>query len=247
MTKTVLTTGTCARSMGGHGMFATTDLVPLLADRDVMMNAGQVDRVVTGRPGRMSMQLLAALWDILGCTPNNLIEPYVATSSRRGRKTGTPTPASRNRRRCAHHPRRRRVLSTQGRIDLSHDALDTRPQVFSVTHLRSMLVAAGALPPYENAVRLHRYATEAVADNADPDLRGALGRFARCHVVVRATACLILLYTHHHSRQSEHRAAAHGRHHPARGVRRSRRRPHHHRDPLGRTARQWSSWAALPR
>lgn len=42
---------------------------------------------------------------------------------------------------------------TQGRLNLSYDALDARPQVFSVT----MLVAAGALPPHdENAARLHR-------------------------------------------------------------------------------------------
>ena len=32
----------------------------------------------------------------------------------------------------------------QGRLDLSHDALDARPQVFSVTYLRAMLVASGA-------------------------------------------------------------------------------------------------------
>jgi len=32
-----------------------------------------------------------------------------------------------------------------GRIELSHDALDAQPQVFSVTYLRAMLVAAGAL------------------------------------------------------------------------------------------------------
>ena len=30
----------------------------------------------------------------------------------------------------------------QGRLDLSHDALDARPQVFSVTYLRAMLVAS---------------------------------------------------------------------------------------------------------
>lgn len=75
----------------------------------------------------------------------------------------------------------------QGRLELSHDALDTRPQVFSVTYLRAMLVAAGALPPRdENAARLHRYADEAAADIADPELRGVLTRYARWHVVGRA-------------------------------------------------------------
>src|SRR5699024_2504492 len=77
----------------------------------------------------------------------------------------------------------------QGRLDLSHDALDDRPQVFSVTYLRAMLVAAGALPPRdENAARLHRYAAEAVADITDPELRGVLSRYARWHVVGRAKA-----------------------------------------------------------
>lgn len=75
----------------------------------------------------------------------------------------------------------------QDRIELSHDALDARPQVFSVTYLRAMLVAAGALPPRdENATRLHRYATETVTDITDPELRGVLSRYARWHVAGRA-------------------------------------------------------------
>ncbi|MFT8636803.1 MAG: hypothetical protein ABF811_02445 [Pseudoclavibacter sp.] len=75
----------------------------------------------------------------------------------------------------------------QGRLDLSHDALDARPQVFSVTYLRAMLVASGALPPRdENAARLHRHAAEAGADITDPELRGVLSRYARWHVVGRA-------------------------------------------------------------
>lgn len=103
MTKTIAYHWHLRKIMGEHGMFATTDLMPLLADRGVVMNASQVYRIVTGTPERMNMQLLAALCDIFGCTPSDLIEPYVAASSRRGRKTGTtgtPTtsrPASRNR------------------------------------------------------------------------------------------------------------------------------------------------------
>jgi len=103
MTKTVAYHWHLRKIMGEHGMFATTDLVPLLADRGVVMNASQVYRIVSGTPERMNMQLLAALCDILGCTPSDLIEPYVAASSRRGRKTGTtdkakpPTSGSKNR------------------------------------------------------------------------------------------------------------------------------------------------------
>jgi hypothetical protein len=45
--------------------------------------------------------------DIFGCSPNDLIEPYITTTSQRGRKTGaaaTSNPAkalSRNRPTCA--------------------------------------------------------------------------------------------------------------------------------------------------
>ncbi len=75
----------------------------------------------------------------------------------------------------------------QGQVDLSHDALDARPQVFSVTYLRAMLVAARALPPRdENAARLRRHAAEAVTDITDPELRGVLSRYARWHIVGRA-------------------------------------------------------------
>lgn len=59
--------------------------------------------------------------------------------------------------------------------------------MFSVTYLRALLVVAAVLPPRdENAARLHRYATEAVADITDPKLRGVLTRYARWHVVGRA-------------------------------------------------------------
>ena len=74
----------------------------------------------------------------------------------------------------------------RGQVNLSHDALDARPQVFSVAYLRAMLVAAGALPPRdENAARLHRYAAGVVAEVSDPEMRGVLTRYARWHVVGR--------------------------------------------------------------
>lgn len=77
----------------------------------------------------------------------------------------------------------------QGRLDLSHDSLDAQPQVFSVTYLRAMLVATGALPPRdENAAGLHRYVNEVVAKTTDPELRGVFTRYARWHVVGRARA-----------------------------------------------------------
>ena len=75
--------------MNEHGMQSTTDLVPLLADRGVVMTSTQVYRIVVGQPERLNMAFLAALCDIFGCTPSDLIEPYVASASQRGRRTGT--------------------------------------------------------------------------------------------------------------------------------------------------------------
>lgn len=70
--------------MAGRGMFATTDLVPLLAERGVVLSGTQVYRLVTQTPERLSLQTLMALCDILDCTPNDLIEPV--TEPRRTHK-----------------------------------------------------------------------------------------------------------------------------------------------------------------
>jgi len=60
--------------MAGKDMFQTSDLVPLLAERGVALSREQVFRLVTQPPQRLSMDTLAALCDILDCTPNDLIE-----------------------------------------------------------------------------------------------------------------------------------------------------------------------------
>jgi DNA-binding Xre family transcriptional regulator len=67
--------------MAEHGMFATTDLVPLLAERGVHLSREQVYRLVTSPPQRLSMDVLAALCDILGCTPNDLITVEAVNAS----------------------------------------------------------------------------------------------------------------------------------------------------------------------
>jgi DNA-binding Xre family transcriptional regulator len=59
--------------MAERGLFATTDLVPLLAERGIHLSREQVYRLVTSVPQRMSTDILAALCDILSCTPNDLI------------------------------------------------------------------------------------------------------------------------------------------------------------------------------
>lgn len=78
--------------MAEAGMFATTDLVPLLADRGVQLSATQVYRLVAQNPERLSLRTLVALCDILGCTPNDLIEPVAVP--RATRRTGTTSRAA---------------------------------------------------------------------------------------------------------------------------------------------------------
>ena len=61
--------------MAERGMFATSDLVPLLAARGVMLSREQVYRLVAKVPERLSLTTLAVLCDILECSPSELIEP----------------------------------------------------------------------------------------------------------------------------------------------------------------------------
>ncbi len=73
--------------MAEQELFATTTLVPLLAERGIVLSEAQVYRLVTGTPERLSLRTLTALCDILGCTPNDLIEPVAETAAQRA--TGT--------------------------------------------------------------------------------------------------------------------------------------------------------------
>ena len=57
--------------MAERGMFATTELGPLLAERGVVLSREQVYRLVAGTPERLSLRTLAALCDILGCGPSD--------------------------------------------------------------------------------------------------------------------------------------------------------------------------------
>jgi DNA-binding Xre family transcriptional regulator len=61
--------------MAARGMFATSDLVPLLASRGVKLSREQVYRLVARTPERLSLTTLSALCDILEVSPGELIEP----------------------------------------------------------------------------------------------------------------------------------------------------------------------------
>jgi DNA-binding Xre family transcriptional regulator len=66
--------------MAERAMFATSDLVPLLAARGVVLSREQVYRLVAKIPERLSLATLAALCDILECSPPELIEVVRAES-----------------------------------------------------------------------------------------------------------------------------------------------------------------------
>lgn len=59
--------------MAERGLYQTTELVPLLAERGIRLSREQVYRLVTQRPERLSMDTLAALCDILECGVEDLI------------------------------------------------------------------------------------------------------------------------------------------------------------------------------
>lgn len=71
--------------MAEMGLFQTSDLVPLLAERGIHLSREQVYRLVAHVPQRLSTDTLAALCDILDCQPNDLIEVEVV--SKQVRKT----------------------------------------------------------------------------------------------------------------------------------------------------------------
>ena len=72
--------------MASRGMFATTDLIGPLADREIRLSSSQVYRLVTERPERLGLKILMALLDILECSMGDLIEPVaVAAPSRKAR------------------------------------------------------------------------------------------------------------------------------------------------------------------
>lgn len=73
--------------MATRGLFNTAELVPLLAERGVHLSREQVYRLVAQTPQRLSLDILAALCDILDCGPQDLIEVVVA--NQQVPKTGT--------------------------------------------------------------------------------------------------------------------------------------------------------------
>lgn len=74
--------------MAAAGMFSTTDLVAPLRERGIDLSVSQVHRLATGTPERLSLPVLAALCDILACTPSDLIATRAENLAVRKTATG---------------------------------------------------------------------------------------------------------------------------------------------------------------
>jgi DNA-binding Xre family transcriptional regulator len=95
--------------MAEHHMFATTELVPLLAERGIDLSASQVHRLVTGTPERLTLAVLAALCDIFDVEPGDLITTEAANLGvRRTGSGGGPAPTKGDLR-----PKRARILGEE--------------------------------------------------------------------------------------------------------------------------------------
>jgi DNA-binding Xre family transcriptional regulator len=75
--------------MAERGMYATSDLVPLLAERGVVLSREQVYRLVAQVPQRLSLTTLAALCDALEVSPGELVEPVRAEPKAAAAKTAS--------------------------------------------------------------------------------------------------------------------------------------------------------------
>lgn len=58
-----------AELMAARGLRNTTDLIPLLAERGIVLSRPQVYRLVNQRPERVSLQVVAAICDIFDAAP----------------------------------------------------------------------------------------------------------------------------------------------------------------------------------
>ncbi len=74
--------------MAAQGIFNPKDLEPLLHERSIKLSSVQVWRLVTQTPERLSLPVLAALCDILACTPAELIATRAENAAPRRTATG---------------------------------------------------------------------------------------------------------------------------------------------------------------
>ncbi len=100
-----------AELMAAHGMHNSTDLMPRLAERGIHLSRPQVYRIVARRPERISLQLMAALCDILGCGVEDLVTVTATDARRKKTATGTAAPPNVVELNKSVRPRRARVIT----------------------------------------------------------------------------------------------------------------------------------------
>lgn len=87
MTRTITMQWNLRQVMTDRGLFQTSDLLPILESRGIHVSREHVYRLVTRTPQRVSLDILAALCDGLGCTTSDLLTPIASTST--NARTGT--------------------------------------------------------------------------------------------------------------------------------------------------------------
>ena len=102
-----------AELMAARGMHNSTDLIPLLVERGIELSRPQVYRVVHQRPERVSLQMIAALCDILGCGVEDLVTVTAADVRRRKASASSQTVSKPNvvELNKSVRPRRAKVIS----------------------------------------------------------------------------------------------------------------------------------------
>lgn len=97
-----------AELMAGRGWHNSTGLIPHLRERGIDLSASQVYRLVTQRPERVSLKLVAALCDIFACGPEDLITITAADARRKRAAAGTTNVTDLNK---SIRPKRARVIA----------------------------------------------------------------------------------------------------------------------------------------
>jgi DNA-binding Xre family transcriptional regulator len=99
--------------MADRGMFSTTDLLPPLKERGIMLSSSQVYRLVVERPERLSLKILMALLDILDCTMDDLIEPIATAGAAKKPKKAAAGGATTSEGVGELRPRRARITGVE--------------------------------------------------------------------------------------------------------------------------------------
>jgi DNA-binding Xre family transcriptional regulator len=97
-----------AELMAGNQMHNSTDLIPRLNERGIMLSRPQVYRLVHQRPERVSLKLIAALCDIFECGPDDLVTVTAADARKKAVSAGRENVVELNK---AIRPKRARILN----------------------------------------------------------------------------------------------------------------------------------------